>query len=127
MSLTDADIDRLVELYAKATPGEWRSYIAQKYTHLKSENGHYIMEGGYSGQVRTHADSAYLAAAHNALPELLRIARIGLRTEAAPVGDIVRWNDFKLHVFADFWPKALDGQRVRIVPDAAIDAAKGAV
>ena len=106
MSLTDAELDRLAQRHAKRRIG-----------------------------VMTGEDTVALI---DAIPELLRLARIGLRTEAAPVVKVrgkvgtmpnfIRTNITTLGTgTVEFATIVVShdmlGQRVRIVPDAAIDAA----
>jgi len=52
----------------KWTPGPWVAYLGNKYMHVKSVDGSYVMEAQstHGGIVRQHADANLIAAA----PEL---------------------------------------------------------
>ena len=70
------DLDALEALEKKATPGPWIAggNGACGYGWLKND----ILRGQYAKQP---ADYALVANARNALPELIRLARIGQRVE----------------------------------------------
>jgi len=71
------DLDELERLAGAATPGPWHTKLARINPRIFDADGSYVMEA--SG-VRRHEDAAYIAAACNAVPELVRTLR---RYEAA--------------------------------------------
>lgn len=76
--MTDIDLDRLEELERKATKGPW---VVVDTTY----GGFYLRrdpsDGGMLAQITSLSDqegnAALIAEARNALPELIRLARIG--------------------------------------------------
>lgn len=85
------DLDALEALEKKATPGPW-----EWDGRTVGDGGYvYIPQGAYLGNTLvmladTYEDCGYdcdlLAAARSALPELIRLARIGQRVEAKENG-----------------------------------------
>ena len=62
--MPDIDLDRLDELYAAATPGEWSAWLPP-------------INGG-----EDNPDCQFIAAVHNAYPALIALARRTLAAEA---------------------------------------------
>lgn len=84
------DIEALEALEKKATPGEWALYESNSWRRVGMAHGY--AEVLWPGKARSDGhpdihgvnrdnDLAMLVAARNALPELLRLARIGQRVE----------------------------------------------
>lgn len=80
------DLDALAALEKKATPGPW-----EWDGRTEEDDGYvYIPQGAFLGDTLVMLSDTYegcrydcdlLAAARNALPELIRLARIGQRVE----------------------------------------------
>ena len=83
------DLDALEALEKKATPGKWMVYDSNSWRRIgidgeyreilwpdKAHDGHPEMGG-----INRDNDLTVLTAARNALPELIRLARIGQRVE----------------------------------------------
>ena len=93
--MTLDEIAALAALHAKATPRPWAMdesvpatvTIAPGYWFAP---GHIPYVDHLDGRVRPEADAALIAAAVNALPELLALARRGLEADARPDADEMR-------------------------------------
>ena len=87
-ALTPSDLDALAELERKATQGQWTS------EHCKADGGWNV----YAPDPSEHAspsdlcivtgyseerNAALIVSARNALPDLIRLARIGMAVEKA--------------------------------------------
>lgn len=115
------EVERLLALLAKATPGEWR----RGYGNDVGSNDGYYIEWQEAGPAQIHggnqdADADLIAAMHHALPELLRL---WLAVQDAPVATFAvdAAHDHRGLHLRDADPEVLllQGQRVRILPEQA--------
>ena len=88
--MPDIDLDRLDELYAAATPGEWSAWLPP-------------INGG-----EDNPDCQFIAAVHNAYPALAALAR---RTEAAEA-ELSRLRGLLVEAapFVESWQLILEGE-----------------
>jgi len=129
MTANKVDVGALEALLAKATPGEFRpgDYIAP-YRDLDGDNDFAISEiwnGDHEGAIEVRAEDSValaelIAAAVNALPELLRIYRAwqgAAVVEVTECNQIPGASDFDFGDMLAAMQAFPIGTRVRLLPD----------
>ncbi len=88
------DLDTLESAIAEATKGDWSTTASSDEYWLREvrRDGDSVAFCGDSDAEQAHADVRAIIALHNAAPELLRLARRGLRAEREVCGTC-RWWD----------------------------------
>lgn len=86
--LTAAELDELDRLHREATPGPWSTAeqgggLSWAVDCIEGDDTRVCLHDGYRDGFEVYADAALIAAARNALPALLALARKGLEAKAS--------------------------------------------